>query len=107
MSIYDINEKDWKVFRKLLPGWQEAFMGKLLEEYAAILVQNTNPSERFWKLEDRIYKDKRLAGVSVDMRRSRMIENITELLSEGAITMDDLNEFSEEFRERIRLIIED
>jgi hypothetical protein len=28
-----VNEKDWKLFRSRLPGWQEAYMGKLIEEY--------------------------------------------------------------------------
>ena len=26
-------EKDWKLFKKKLGGWQEAYMDKLIEEY--------------------------------------------------------------------------
>ena len=29
----DVNESDWKLFRRKLPEWQEAYMGKLVEEY--------------------------------------------------------------------------
>lgn len=31
-----VNEKDWKLFRSRLPGWQEAYMGKLIEECATV-----------------------------------------------------------------------
>ena len=31
-KMKQVNEKDWKLFRSRLPGWQEAYMGKLIEE---------------------------------------------------------------------------
>ncbi len=31
-----VNEKDWKLFRSRLPGWQEAYMGKLIEKCATV-----------------------------------------------------------------------
>ena len=34
-----INEKDWKLFRKKLPGWQEDCMNRLNKEYMEILSQ--------------------------------------------------------------------
>ena len=39
---YQVNEKDWKLFRKLLPDWQESYMEKLVEEYKAILILDTS-----------------------------------------------------------------
>jgi hypothetical protein len=30
-------EKDWKLFKKKLGGWQEAYMDRLIEEYKDIL----------------------------------------------------------------------
>ena len=27
--MYSVKESDWKLFRKLLPEWQERFMGKI------------------------------------------------------------------------------
>ena len=32
------SEKDWKLFRKKIPGWQEAYMDKLNKEY----IENLN-----------------------------------------------------------------
>ena len=27
--MYDVKERDWKLLRKLVPGWQERYMEKL------------------------------------------------------------------------------
>lgn len=102
MAINGVNEKDWKLFRKNLPGWQEAYMEKLCKEYAGILSSSSNASDKFWELEKRINKDKNDTGVSARMSRSMMLENITSLLQEGAITVDDLDEFSEELIEIVK-----
>ena len=91
-------EKDWKLFRKRLPEWQERHMQSLLDEYAAIITANDNPSTKFWKLEERLKKDVRHVGVQARMSRSRMHLNLSSLLYEKAITMSDLDGFSDELR---------
>ena len=35
--MYDVKESDWKLLRKLVPGWQERYMDKLNKEYIEIL----------------------------------------------------------------------
>lgn len=99
-----MSEKDWKLFRSKIADWQEAFMANLLEEYKTILSEDTKPSARFWKLEERIHRDKKLAGVQIDMRRSFMIPNLVILLNEGAITLDDLKDFSEDLQENVKFL---
>ncbi|MDO4414411.1 MAG: multidrug transporter [Erysipelotrichaceae bacterium] len=101
-----MNEKDWKILRSKVPDWQEAFMANLIEEYKAILSEDTNPSDRFWKLEERLRTDQKLTGVQINMRRSLMIPNLLELLNEGAITLDDLKDFSEELQEQVAFLYE-
>ena len=96
--MYSFKESDWKLFRKLLPGWQERFMGRLLGEYAAIIAGQGLASDRFWKLQERLPKDVRKVGVRAAMKRSVMITNLRSLLHEGAITKDDLDGFSDELR---------
>ena len=91
-------EKDWKLFRKRLPEWQERHMQSLLDEYVAIITANDNPSTKFWKLEERLKKDVRHVGVQARMSRSRMHLNLSSLLYEKAITMSDLDGFSDELR---------
>ena len=95
-----VNEKDWKLFRSRLPGWQEAFMEKLIGEYTEILHGDGFASDKFWALEERLRQDKRNPGVLItEMSRSRMRANLLQLLSSEVITADDLVGFSDELRE--------
>ena len=99
--MYSIKESDWKLFRKLLPGWQERFMERLIGEYTTMMAGQGLASEKFWKLQKRLQKDVRKVGVSADMRRSVMVMNLLSLLHEGAITKDDLDGFSDELRQSL------
>ena len=84
------SEKDWKLFRSKIAGWQEAYMDRLNKEYMEILSGEGAASEKFWKLEERIKEDKKDCGVQCEMSRSNQLYIMLELLNEGAITMDDL-----------------
>lgn len=100
-----ITEKDWKLFRKMLPTWQERYMENLINDYEAILAGDADASDKFWKLEKRIRKDKKKSGVCVtDMSRSQMFVNIMVMLDEKVITLEDLEGFSDSLRERIELL---
>lgn len=104
--MYDVKERDWKIFRKKIIIWQENYMQKLNNEYIEILQRDNEASKNFWDLEKRIYKDKRSVGVVIDMRRSTMHENIWALLKDDIITFDDLNDFSEELKSDIKYMID-
>lgn len=105
-SVNQVNEKDWKLFRSRLPGWQEAYMEKLLQEYAEILNRDGLASDRFWVLDERIRKDKRNPGVLItEMNRSRMRTNLLHLLDCEVITLEDLDGFSDELREDLCRIV--
>lgn len=103
--MYEVKEKDWKIFRKKIIMWQENYMQKLNNEYIKLLQRENVPSMNFWDLEKRIFKDKRSVGVVINMRRSTMIQNILELLRDDIIQFDDLNDFSEELKNEIKLMI--
>ena len=49
-------------------------------------------------------EDESGVGVVAHMSRSYMERNIMNLLSDGVITLDDLNGFSEDLREKMALI---
>jgi len=104
MSEYGFTKKDWSLFREKISDWQEAYMDKLNKEYIELLNGEGTPSEKFWTLEERIRNDKKDTGVQLRMSRSNCIANIVSLLNEGAITMNDLEEFSDELKENIRFI---
>lgn len=100
-----ITEKDWKLFRKMLPTWQERYMENLINDYEAILASDADASDKFWKLEGRIRKDKKKSGVCVtDMSRSQMFANIMVMLDEKVITLEDLEGFSDSLRERLEFL---
>lgn len=97
--MYEVKEQDWKLFRQRLPGWQEAYMGKLTQEYLLLLAGEGSAADRFWALDKRIRMDKKSTGVLArDVKRSNMVYHLVDLLADGAITGDDLKEFSGELR---------
>ena len=101
MSEYGLTKKDWALFREKISDWQEAYMNKLNKEYIELLSGEGRPSEKFWTLEERIRNDKKDTGVQLKMSRSNCIPNIISLLNEEVITMEDLDEFSDELKETI------
>lgn len=94
-----------KYLERKLIGWQENYMQKLNKEYIEILQRDENPAKNFWDLENRIFHDKKSVGVVIDMRRSMMFNNILSLLNEEIIQLDDLNDFSEEFQNDIKDVV--
>ena len=104
MYPHDVIESDWKLFRKKPPGWQEAYMDKLNQDYIRLLTGPGDASDKFWELEKRIKDDKKDVGVVAEMRRSVMFPNLIDLLREGAITLDDLEGFSDELRESLAFV---
>ena len=101
-----ILEGDWKIFRKKIPDWQECYMERLAAEYIALLQTDKSASAKFWELEKRIRQDKKSPGVIIDMRRSTAINNIVNLILDEVISIDDLEEFSDDLKETVKCIIE-
>ena len=101
----ECSKEDWKLFRSKIPGWQEAYMERLNKEYIQILSSEGKASDKFWELEKRIYQDKRSPGVIVQLRRRDMPIQLTSLLRDGAITRDDLKEFSPELQEYLGFLL--
>lgn len=96
------SERDWKLFRRKIVDWQEAYMDKLNKKYIEILSGEGNPSDKFWKLEERIKIDKKACGVQCEMSRSNQFYIMMSLLNEGAITLDDLDDFSDDLKDTMK-----
>lgn len=93
----DVAESDWKLFKKMLPQWQERYMEKLVDQYIEILNGSGEASSRFWALEERINRDKLSSGVIANnIRRSTMHREIANLLIDNVITLNDLDGFTED-----------
>lgn len=103
--MYQVNEQDWKLFRKKLPLWQEVYLDRLNQEYIQLLSGAGSASEKFWELEKRIRRDQNSVGVVADMRRSQMYSNLLSLLFNEIIREDDLDGFSEELSETLKDVV--
>lgn len=101
-----ISERDWKVFRKKIPDWQERYMERLALEYIAILQGEEKASTKFWELEKRIKQDKKSPGVLIDMRRSTAINNIVNLVLDDVISLEELDDFSVDLKEAVKFIVD-
>lgn len=102
----EVAEKDWRLFKELLPKWQESYMEMLIGQYIEMLNGDSEASSRFWALEERINRDKLSSRVLVnDIRRSTMRYEIANLLSDNVITLDDLEGFTEDIKSCARRCI--
>ena len=97
----ECSKSDWKLFRSRIGEWQENYMERLVKEYIQLLNSSEAASDKFWKLEERIKKDRRHPGVILEMRKSDMLYDIVALINYGVITEDDLEGFSDDLKERV------
>ena len=99
------SKRDWKLYREKIVGWQEHYMEKLIKEYADYLCSDLSASTKFWEIEKRIRKDRKRPGVCIELRKSSMFWDIAGLINDKVISMDDLEEFSDDLKEAVALIL--
>ena len=103
--MFEISKADWKLFRERVADWQEHYMEQLVKEYVELLTSPGNASDRFWELEERIRKDKKHPGVLIELRKSTAIWDIAYFVRDKVITMDELEGFSKDLIEAVKLIL--
>ena len=101
----EISKRDWLLFRQKIGEWQEAYMGKLLREYSELMQREALASEKFWELEKRIKNDRRSRGVVLEIRKQNVIYDLVAMILDGIITLDDLNDFSDDLRETVHFMV--
>ncbi|WP_312813718.1 multidrug transporter [Sedimentibacter sp.] len=106
MQEQRFTKRDWTLFKNKIADWQESYMDRLNKEYIELLSEDTNPSEKFWRLDKRIKEDRKKTGVQLEMSRSNLINNIISLINDGAISFENLEEFSDELKETVNVFID-
>lgn len=101
----EVSKSDWKLFRERVVDWQEAYMERLVNEYMDLLDGAENASDKFWKLEERIKKDKKHPGVMLELSKGNMIFDIVALINSDAIITADLADFSDELKESVDFLL--
>ncbi|MBD5156316.1 MAG: multidrug transporter [Butyrivibrio sp.] len=99
------SKRDWKLYREKIGEWQEHYMEKLVKEYADYLCSDLPASTKFWEIEKRIKRDRKTPGVCIELRKSDMFWDIAGLINDKVISMDDLEEFSDDLKEAVALIL--
>lgn len=100
------SKKDWKLYREKIPGWQEHYMEKLIKDYIDYLNGDEPASTKFWEMENRIRHDKKTPGVYIELSKGNMMFDLIRLMKDGVIKLEDLDEFSDELKENIKLLKE-
>ena len=101
----EVSKSDWKLFRERVVDWQEAYMERLVKEYMDLLDGAENASDKFWKLEERIKKDKKHPGVMLELSKENMIFDIVALINSDVIVTADLAGFSAELKESVDFLL--
>lgn len=70
-----------------------------------MLSGHENASDKFWKLEERIKKDKKHPGVMLELSKENMIFDIVALINRDVITVVDLKDFSDELKEYVNYLL--
>ena len=80
-------------------------MDKLTREYVEFLTDDRcQPSERFWTLNKRIREDWRKPGVQLEIRKQNVVFDLAHLIADGAVSLDELDGFSEELQNMVRIL---
>ena len=99
-------KRDWALFRSKIGSWQEAYIGRLCDEYIELLSGDGDPSEKFWQLDKRIRSDRRNPGVRIEMTRTNFLYNIIALINNNVISIEDLEDFSDELKKTVNAFLE-
>ena len=100
-----VNENDRILFRNRIGIWQERCYEGLTEKYLRILTSRRKASERFRAVCREVENDAYAPSISLSLSRSNMDMNIMTLLSEGVITLSDLDGFSDDVLEKARFYL--
>ena len=97
----DIRESDWKLFRELRPLALARFCESVLDEIARVTADRTKtPHERYLEIYQLVRKrDKRLAEVFDDVRRSTALLQLSLIHADGLLTAEEIARFSAEARD--------
>ena len=102
----EISKKDWKLFREYVSKWQTRYIGKLNREYIEPLSSDGDAADHFWELEERIRKDKKHPGVSIEISKGDTVYDLVLLCRTGVIGMSDLEEFSDSTKDAVRQLLD-
>lgn len=103
--MMEVSKRDWKLFREKIGQWQEDYMERLNKKYIQLLSSDEPASVKFWKLDERIRKDKRNPGVQLELKKSEVAWDLARLIKNKVITKEDLSDFSDDMQVWVQQLI--
>jgi len=101
----DFSESDWKQWRRLAPILLNRFCDSVVASSAKFSAEAGTGHERYLALYRFIDESNRkIADVFDNRRRSNALFQIAAAVSNGIMTAGEVASFSEETRERVRMI---
>ncbi len=99
--MHEIKESDWKIFRQLYPVSLERFCQRVLDENERLLNDTgQGVHERYVAIYQLFHqRDKELARLFDNFRRSTALLQILAIKRHGLITEEEFARFSEETRD--------
>jgi hypothetical protein len=99
----DISERDWKMFRQLHPIARDRFCEQVVSEIRSISsAASPSAHQRYLKVFDLLSdKDKQLAALFDDPRRSNARARLCMIASAGLLSDEELSRFTPETRKSI------
>ncbi|MEN9360395.1 MAG: hypothetical protein RL095_1930 [Verrucomicrobiota bacterium] len=95
----------WKIFTELHPVLLERYCQQVLVELESIQHRKASARERYFDLDERIYKrTKTIRRIFDDYRRSTAIIHLAAMRQEELLSDADLARFSEDTQCRIKLV---
>ena len=91
----EISKRDWKLFWEYVPKWQTRYIRNLNREYIELLSGDGDAADHFWQLEERIRKDKKHPGVSIEISKGDAIYDLVLLCRTGVIGIGVKDYYSE------------
>jgi hypothetical protein len=101
-----ISEPDWKLCRQLHPVALERFCRRVLSDIEGLAEDSAKTSHERYLAIYRLMqqRDRELAGIFDDQRRSTAIEKLARMHVLGLVTDDEMAHFSADSREVIRFL---
>ena len=104
LTSASIPERDWKVFRELRELALQRFCERVLSSVAAAAASGGTPHERYLKVFEIITtKDKELARLFNDPRRSTAWDQLCLISAAGLLNAEEMDRFSPDTRESVSL----
>lgn len=103
-----IPEADWRTLRALHAQALERYCARVLRDVAAVLENGRLTSHaRYLNVYELVHeRDKRLARILNDLRRSTALDQLALMCRDGLVSADEMARFSEPTRARVKFLVE-